>query len=1028
MGDYVTFLEKLQQLCCLLTNDISDCKERIYTSNKLRRVIKEKIANALKTQTETSHEQQHEDLEACKDQIISELLLDADAKDMKIAIKDINVAFSKFIYDRADRRTNMMFVDNDLPGGKSVEDSNLQQESVRGPDGIMGFSDEVVAKNNVLQVPELESALKALAEVPGRVGWIDHGGALHPFGPSLSSFDIPTGRTKHLSPLYGAEPWTQTLLRFEEFGEVKQSAIDNAVPQGGTVISPLVHLPEEPNDADTTKPAVPFLTAAQNNIGYKEGKTANNLNDNPWATKIGAFLNRTSGTDKFTGVAEGRGQGSYGEHTRWEEMPTDSVVVTAMAEANINNGFRDNKQMHNYSKGEFAPGGLYHTVYASTGPSIVGTTAGIGVKFHPNFPVQERNSLWTYDGTFPPKLLMARYGKPVTLRIWNLLPISPCANQGFGIHNVTLHEHNGHTEAISDGYANSFSFPGEYYDYRYQMIVDGHDTIAVDDECHDKRCATIDDEGRPVKIPGDWREIMSTHWAHDHTLDFTSQNVYKGNAIMMNYYSAMDNGNESPNQPNKLSFRFPSGTALPWGNRDYDINLVIMDKAWTPAEKDANGNDIPNTGGQLWMNVFQKDGFLGDRMLVNWIWMPYFEVRARRYRFRILNGSVSRFLKYVLVKQVTVGKHGDAAVSAAEFKGEDATTGYDRIPLHMIANDGNLLEHALAFDGTRRTTKGTTPMHAIAERYDIIIDFAKHGILPQDKLYFVNIASHVTGKRPEPQDVSLQTILDGTYEKRIVEGNMCGDPCIGKFMEFRVRPLDPLINGGIDCSSDPSDYEPGKKQLIPIDRISEYEIKNAIHRNFRFVETLGEHLPWQIVTDNGDEAHVMNPARISAAPIKGALELWTLQNGGTTWSHNIHIHFTEGKVLLRDGLPPPPWEQLARKDVYRIGSHGDSGQNMTIALRFRDEIGTYMMHCHNTVHEDGAMLLRWDIREESACKDMSCPYPTWDKVNYVESFFLPSYKTGIKDSSRRSANENVIIDLTEGNKNPDILVKQGTIC
>jgi hypothetical protein len=39
-------------------------------------------------------------------------------------------------------------------------------------------------------------------------------------------------------------------------------------------------------------------------------------------------------------------------------------------------------------------------------------------------------------------------------------------------------------------------------------------------------------------IRGDWRETMSTHWFHDHMLDFTAQNVYKGNAVMMNYYSA----------------------------------------------------------------------------------------------------------------------------------------------------------------------------------------------------------------------------------------------------------------------------------------------------------------------------------------------------------------------------------------------------------------------------------------------------------------------------------------------------------
>ena len=34
-------------------------------------------------------------------------------------------------------------------------------------------------------------------------------------------------------------------------------------------------------------------------------------------------------------------------------------------------------------------------------------------QFHPDFPVQDPLALWTWDGTFPPKLLQARYGEPI---------------------------------------------------------------------------------------------------------------------------------------------------------------------------------------------------------------------------------------------------------------------------------------------------------------------------------------------------------------------------------------------------------------------------------------------------------------------------------------------------------------------------------------------------------------------------------------------------------------------------------------
>ena len=30
-------------------------------------------------------------------------------------------------------------------------------------------------------------------------------------------------------------------------------------------------------------------------------------------------------------------------------------------------------------------------------------------------------------------------------------------------------------------------------------------------------------------------------------------------------------------------------------------------------------------------------------------------------------------------------------------------------------------------------------------------------------------------------------------------------------------------------------------------------------------------------------------------------------------------------------------------------------------MRFRDMKGRYVMHCHNVVHEDHAMMIRWDI-------------------------------------------------------------------
>ena len=66
------------------------------------------------------------------------------------------------------------------------------------------------------------------------------------------------------------------------------------------------------------------------------------------------------------------------------------------------------------------------------------------------------------------------------MRHYNALPIDPTANRGFGLHTITTHEHNGHSPAESDGYANAFFFPGQFYDYRWPLQLAGYDTINTD--------------------------------------------------------------------------------------------------------------------------------------------------------------------------------------------------------------------------------------------------------------------------------------------------------------------------------------------------------------------------------------------------------------------------------------------------------------------------------------------------------------------------------------------------------------------
>jgi hypothetical protein len=386
-------------------------------------------------------------------------------------------------------------------------------------------------------------------------------------------------------------------MRFEEFGSIElpqEDLSDATLP-----IPSAVDAFPDPAALDLflDMPIQPLPTESSNE---------HNL-PNPWKDLIESYLGRELDNPPM----EGRPTGSAWKHQRWDEFPPEKYFQTATTGARTNAGVRDHLQSHHYQVGEFGPGGLY-----------ADQTSGVEVRFHPKLPIQEPESMWGFDGTLPPKLAKSRYGEPLLMRHYNALPVDVTANRGFGVHTLTTHEHNGHNPAESDGYTNAFFFPGQFYDYRWPMILAGHDTINKDAE--DRRAGAPDGSGGIKQIPGDWHETMSTHWFHDHMLDFTAgkrhhgglalscrlsldivpncfsfdaANVYKGITAMINYYSALDRGNEGIDDG--VNLRLPSGTDLDYGNRDYDINVLLADKAW-------------DKEGQLWFNPHNKMGFIGE--------------------------------------------------------------------------------------------------------------------------------------------------------------------------------------------------------------------------------------------------------------------------------------------------------------------------------------------------------------------------------------------------------------------------------
>ena len=110
-------------------------------------------------------------------------------------------------------------------------------------------------------------------------------------------------------------------------------------------------------------------------------------------------------------------------------------------------------------------------------------------------------------------------------------------------------------------------------------------------------------------------QLPATLWYHDHTMDYTGPHVWYG---MAGFYLLSDDYEES--------LGLPSG--------EHEVPLVIQDRNF-----DANG--------QL---VYTDDmlGETGNTILVNGDFQPYFNVAARKYRFRILNGSNARTYRLAL--------------------------------------------------------------------------------------------------------------------------------------------------------------------------------------------------------------------------------------------------------------------------------------------------------------------------------------------------------------------------------------------
>jgi FtsP/CotA-like multicopper oxidase with cupredoxin domain len=471
--------------------------------------------------------------------------------------------------------------------------------------------------------------------------------------------------------------------------------------------------------------------------------------------------------------------------------------------------------------------------------------------FHPELPTQK---IWGYDGIYPGPTFVARYNTPIIVRIYNDLPANTV---GFGSPEISTHLHNLHTGSESDGFTGDYYSPtkfgptmtaaGGYKDHHYPNCYAGYDDV------------------RYHATDGDPREALGTLWYHDHRIDFTGPNVYRGLTGFYLLFDELDSGDE--NDPNPRALRLPSGVGK------YDIPLLFQDKQF-------------DSSGYLFFDQFNNKGILGNKFCVNGKVQPYFKVERRKYRFRLLDGGPSRFYEFYLTDRNGINQS-----------------------FTYISNDGNLLPAPLTTSKVRL---------GVAERADIVVDFSNYPIGTQ--LFIVNRLVQTDGRGP---DIGLRdaTGLLTNAGTQILRFDIVRDP----------------------ATPDMSQVPATLRELPPINMAEVVQ-----NRRFEFDKTN------EVWTVNGKTFDVETA---SAKPKRGTAEIWTLKGKGD-WHHPVHIHFEEGRILSRNGQPPPPHER-GRKDVYVL----EPGEEVRLFIRFREFLGKYMMHCHNLTHEDHAMMIRWDIVE-----------------------------------------------------------------
>ena len=209
-----------------------------------------------------------------------------------------------------------------------------------------------------------------------------------------------------------------------------------------------------------------------------------------------------------------------------------------------------------------------------------------------------RTKMWTYGGTFPGPTIRRRAGEMTKVTFEHKL--------GKKAGELSVHLHGGHSRSQFDGQPGGLTAAHPFS--LYCKIPDGLSARASGNSLlvRPGRSKTYEydliEDGGP--------ERAAFQWYHDHRLDHTGRNVWKGLAGMF-----------------ILDDDFEDALPLPSGKQD--LPLMIVDRSFN------KHNQLTNPFGLQPPN----DGVAGKLMLVNGAYLPFHPVQPRRYRLRVLNAA-----------------------------------------------------------------------------------------------------------------------------------------------------------------------------------------------------------------------------------------------------------------------------------------------------------------------------------------------------------------------------------------------------